>query len=605
MDNKILQGYLSNFRIDFDFDKGIKEDQLFEHFCNYCILSKIHPEAFYNDNFKIEELNVGGGNDTGIDGVAIVVNEHIVSSNEEIDALKNQLQRLDVKFIFIQSKTSSEFKASDLATFIFGVKDFFKDTPSLKINDDIKSLRELKEYIYTQSILMEDSPICELYYVTTGRWTNDQNVAGRASSEIKELESRNLFSNIKFIPVDAEGIEKIYKEIKNKVTKEINFDKNTPLPRIEGVKESYIGILPATEYFKLIEDSDHKIQKTLFYDNVRDFLGVNSVNKEIELTLKDKLKQLKFPIFNNGITIVSKSLNKVGTYFKVKDFQIVNGCQTSHILFNNKKSIDLDNTFIPIKLIVTDDQDVINDIIKATNRQTEVKIEAFESLKDYHKKLQRFYDSFPKDDKLYYERRPREYDTVFPEIPRNKIISLAAQINAVISMFWNEPHSTHRYYGELLKSYSGKIFLEDHNPYFYYVSALCLHKVDTLIKHGFIRAHYRRYKYHFLTLIRVLVCGFNYPKFISNDITQYCESLHAILLKDKETKEIITKATNCIDKAIEIFNNKHENRNQNDYRRLKDFTFEVIEQAKKIPPVFNLNIKKKTKHKRYLERRKN
>ncbi|MFT3747224.1 MAG: AIPR family protein [Agriterribacter sp.] len=587
MDNKILKGYLTDFKSEFNFAENIKEDTLFEHFSNYCILSKVHPEAFYNDSFKIEEINVGGGNDTGIDGVAIVVNEHIVTTKEEIDSLKNLFQRLDVKFIFIQAKTSSEFKSSDIGNFIFGVKDFFKDRPTLKTNEDIQHLRELKEYIYTQSILMEESPICELHYITTGKWVNDQNVAGRIDSDIAELKNKGIFQIVNFFPVDAEHIERIYKEIKNKVTKEINFDKNTPLPRIEGVKEAYIGILPVSEYFNLITDSEGKMQRTLFYDNVRDFLGLNPVNKEIQDTVRDKGKQLKFPIFNNGVTIVAKSLNKVGTYFKVKDFQVVNGCQTSNILFNNRAHLDLANTLVPIKLIITDNQEVINDIIKATNRQTEVKTEAFESLKDYHKKLQIFYDTFPKETKLYYERRPREYDTIFPPIPRTKIITLPAQINAVISMFWNEPQSTHRYYGELLKAYSGKLFQDDHNPYVYYVSSLCLCKVDLLIKQNFIPSYYRHYKYHLLTAFRILVSGFNYPKFNSKDMTKYCEDIYIKLLDEKATKALVCTATECVTKAAEQFSKKHGQRNINDYKRLRDFTYELIEQAKKLDPVFH------------------
>lgn len=592
MENKILQGYLSDFKKDFNFSETIKEDILFEHFCNYCILSKVHPEAFYNDNFKIEEINVGGGQDTGIDGIAIVVNEHIVNSLEEIDSLKNQFQRLDVRFIFTQSKTSSEFKTSEIGNFIFGVKDFFKDTPSLKISDDISNLRDLKEYLYTQSILMDEPPLCELHYITTGKWTNDQNVTGRVESDILELRERGLFKSVSFNPVDADHIERIYKEIKNKVTKEINFDKNTPLPRIDGVKEAYIGILPISEYFNLITDSEQKIQRTLFYDNVRDFLGLNPVNKEIQDTLRDKDKQYKFPILNNGITVVAKSLNKVGTYFKVKDFQVVNGCQTSNILFSNKERIDQANTFVPIKLIVTDNQDVINDIIKATNRQTEVKTEAFESLKEFHKKLQIFYDSFPKETKLHYERRPREYDTVFPPISRSKIITLPAQINAVISMFWNEPHSTHRYYGELLKAYSGKMFLEEHNPYVYYVSSMCLHKVDLLIKQNIVPQYFRHYKYHLLTAFRILASGFNFPRFNSKEISKYCEVIHNKLLNEAETKRIIKLSTDCILKALLEFDQKRGKRNINDYKRLKDFTYEVIEQAKKLDPIYHKSYNK-------------
>lgn len=586
MENKILLGYLSDFQKDFRISKNIKESELFEHFSNYCILSKIHPEAFYNDSFKIEELNIGGGNDTGIDGIAIVVNEHIVSSIEEINSITDDLQKLDVKFIFVQSKTSTSFNTSEIGNFIFGVKDFFKEKASLKTNEDLENLRTLKEHIYSRSIMMEDKPICELHYVTTGKWTEDKNVVGRVQNEIEELKNKDIFSSVDFIPVDANNLETIYKEVKNKVTKEINFEKHTPLPRIEGVKESYIGILPLYDFLSLITDSEGKIQKNLFYDNVRDFQGLNPVNKEIQATLKDKEEQLKFPIFNNGITVVAKNINKVGTYFKIKDFQIVNGCQTSHILFNNKESIDKQQVFVPFKLISSDNQEVINNVIKATNRQTEVKIEAFESLKDFHKKLQSYYDSFPKLNKIYYERRPREYDTVFPPIERYRIVTLAAQINAVISMFWNEPHSTHRYYGELLKAYSGKIFKEDHKPDLYYVSSLALIKVDQMIKDEKIHFRYRKFKYHILTCLRILISGFNYPKFNSKSMVKYCDNVIETLNDDELIFSKVKLATKCIDQAIVVYEKKYGKRNTNDYKRIKNMTYEIVEKAKKNDPVY-------------------
>lgn len=588
MENKILQGYLTDFKKDYNFNNKLSEEILFEHFCNYCILSKIHPEAFYNDNFKIESINVGGGNDTGIDGIAIVVNEHIVESIEEVEDLKKLYQRLDVRFIFTQAKTSAEFKSSEIGNFIFGVKDFFKEKPSLVVNEDILNLRNVRDYIYQNSINMEEKPTCELHYITTGRWLEDPNVRGRINSEISELREMDIFINVNLNPVDAELIQRYYKEVKNKVTKEINFEKNTPLPRIEGVKEAYIGILPSKEYFKLITDSDGVMQKTLFYDNVRDFLGLNPVNKEIQDTLLNPDKQLKFPILNNGITIVAKSLNKVGTYFKVKDFQVVNGCQTSNMLYNNRESLDLDNTYIPVKLIITDNQDVINDIIKATNRQTEVKIEAFESLKGFHKKLQAFFDSYPPETKLYYERRPREYDTIFPPISRSRIISLSAQINATMSMFLNEPHSTHRYYGELLKANSGKIFKDEDNPYVYYISSLTLIKVDGLIKSGVINSRFKKYKYHLITVLRIIIAGFRYPNFGSKDITKYCDLIMSELSNSVEFKKAVKIAESCIDKALSLYIQKHGERNINDYKRLRDFTFEVIEQAK-----LNTKIKQK------------
>ena len=46
MDNKILKGYLEDFKKDFALSDDIEEFKLFEHFANFCILSKIHPESF-------------------------------------------------------------------------------------------------------------------------------------------------------------------------------------------------------------------------------------------------------------------------------------------------------------------------------------------------------------------------------------------------------------------------------------------------------------------------------------------------------------------------------------------------------------------------------
>lgn len=41
----------------------------FEVFANYCVVSKE-----YNRTFNPSEVSIGNGNDTGIDGIAIIVN---------------------------------------------------------------------------------------------------------------------------------------------------------------------------------------------------------------------------------------------------------------------------------------------------------------------------------------------------------------------------------------------------------------------------------------------------------------------------------------------------------------------------------------------------
>src|SRR5690606_21329245 len=126
-------------------------------------------------------------------------------------------------------------------------------------------------------------------------------------SGIKDLKNLDLFSEIRFHPIDADKLKSLYREIKNKITKEIIFEKHTILPKMENITESYLGILPAIELVKITSDDDGELIKTIFYDNVRDFQGFNKVNSGIRNTIVEKKENDKFVLLNNGITIVAKS----------------------------------------------------------------------------------------------------------------------------------------------------------------------------------------------------------------------------------------------------------------------------------------------------------
>ena len=97
---------------------------------------------------------------------------------------------------------------------------------------------------------------------------------------------------------------------------------------------------------------------------------------------------------------------------------------------------------------------------------------------------------------LYYERRSKQYE--HQEIRRERIISLAAQVDCFLAMFLNEPHSTHRYYGELLGAYRNRLFKESHSATPYYVSGLALATLERLFLNGKLPRTWRRDKYQLL-----------------------------------------------------------------------------------------------------------
>lgn len=517
MKDRILTAYLKDFSDGFGL-ADLNENESFEHFVNYSIISKHHLESF-----EPEEVAVGGSGDLGLDGLAIVVNDHLVASKSAVDYLKKTLRRLDVDFIFIQAKSSSHFDAAEIGAVFSGIRQFFGSNEPTGANDTIRGLHSVKEHIFDHSIDMEQNPSCRIYFATTGVWTNESVLRARADQGIADLQATNLFSSASFVPVDATALKKLYRDLKQKIIREFLFEKHTIVPQISGVQEAYIGIVPCTEYLKLVCDEDGSLNRRLFFDNVRDFQGHNPVNREIEATVNDTTRSDRFALLNNGVTVVAQDANKVGARFRLNDYQIVNGCQTTHILYANRGRLT-PSTYLPLKLIVTTDAEVTNQVIQGTNRQTEVKLEAFESLAPFQKKLEELYLAMGRDrvEPLYYERRSKQYEHL--EIRRERIISLATQVKCFLAMFLNEPHSTHRYYGELLSAYRNRLFGESHSPTPYYASGLALVTLERLFLNGELPRSWRRDKYQVLMVYR-LQGDSELPPLNSRGIEKYCDGL--------------------------------------------------------------------------------
>ena len=162
-------------------------------------------------------------------------------------------------------------------------------------------------------------------------------------------------------------------------------------------------VLLMIEFINIIsDDSRDDILGSIFDENVRDRQDYNKVNKEIRETLESSVRG-RSVLMNNGVTIIARNLQQIGSRFTITDFQIVNGCQTSHVVFD-RRGLDLDLVFIPLRLIVTQDDDVKESITRATNRQTELKAEQLYALTSFAKQLEMFFCAYPEaDKKLYYE----------------------------------------------------------------------------------------------------------------------------------------------------------------------------------------------------------
>lgn len=537
--NSLLKTFQAEESLEGESDAAV----LFEHFANFCSLANE-----YGEEFDVQDIHTGGGDDLGIDGVSVIVNGALVLGLEEIDDLANANKHLDVEFLFCQAKSGGNFSGAEISNFFFGVKDFFATQPKLPRNANVVEKEKLTRGVYDRSSLFKKgNPTVRMYYVTAGKWQDDAKLIARIESEKEALLELNIFDNVEFTPVDARKLQQLYKRAKNRLSKTVDFSSKVTLPALEGVQESYLGFLPVSEYLKLITDETGAILKGLFYDNVRDFQGDNPVNKEIDDTLRSTDKGL-FVLMNNGVTVVADSISRTGDTFTIEDYQIVNGCQTSHVIFNAKDSID-PSVHLPVKLIVSQDSEVKNKIIKATNRQTPVKTEDLTALTDFQKGLEEFYSAVLGDCKLYYERRSQQYRSGVG-IEKIRIVSISNQIRAFASMFLGLPHQASRYYGTLLKTIDTKIFVAGHPPEAYYASAFALYRLEAFIRRKAIDGKYRPFKYHLLALFRVVAEGDDLPNMLSNKFERYCKHLISVLSDDSKCLGNFHSAISALDVAL-------------------------------------------------------
>jgi hypothetical protein len=519
---------------------SLPEETAFEHFTGFLVTSR-----HFTENFPTEDIHVGSGGDCAIDTISIIVNGCLVTEPEEIEDLANTNGYLDVTLIFCQAERSESFSTAKIGQIGFGIEDFLSDTPTLPQNEGIKHRATILNEIFSRSSkFKKGNPQCYIYYCTTGRWMDDQSLVARRDAVKNDISALSLFRKVEFECIDAERIQTLFRQTKNAISTEVNFPERTVLPELPGIEQAYIGFLSSTEYLKLIENSDEEIITSLFYDNVRHWQEWNPVNSEIKSTLDNESQKIYFPLLNNGVTIIAKRIIPTGNKFVLEDYQIVNGCQTSFVLHETREKLN-SSILVPIRLVSTDNADIKNSIIKATNRQTEVPEEQLFALSDFPKKLESYFPTYDGNKKLYYERRSRQYSSE-SGVEKIRVVNMTMLVRSFASFFLGYPHRTTRNYKALLKSIGGEIFGKDHCLEMYYVSAYANFKLDQLFRTGFLDSNLKPARYHFLFLLRLMIHNENLPRPNSNEMRRLCETFMNILWDENKTKELLTKCAEII-----------------------------------------------------------
>lgn len=546
--HKIVANILKNFSESFGFIEGNTEAKQLEYLVNYLITSGEVEERVNPVDITTQD------DDAAIDGISIIVDGKLIISKDEIESLMESTRgKFHVKIILTQVKSSESFSKSEITNFLSGILVFLDENSTYPQGEFNLSRKEILFYLLENvNRIQNNMPDLEVFYCTTGRYNEEPEIQGVFDVIVNTITKYDFFNSVKAQAIDRQKIIALNKQMDEDQVAKVLVTEYFPIPDSENIPKAFLSLVNAKEFVaKLISNDDGTaIKNNIFDENIRAYLGADvTVNEKIQKSLHDGSSREIFSILNNGITIIASDLSYAHSkrIVDVTNYQIINGCQTSNVLFHNKEVLDEDCSII-VKFIQTQDKETINKIIASTNSQSHIEDTAFLSLKDKTRMVQIYFDTINQDnsmnnEKIYFERRQNEYKDSIQQISR--IFDLKSVVRSYNSMFLDAPHTSSRYVKELFEK--NNLFKEDDSEAYYYVSTLCLYKIQSLINSKKFK-HGSTLKWHFLYLFKYIVLKKkNGYESNSNKASVNADKLIAVLNNRKKFDEVVQQFNDIVD----------------------------------------------------------
>lgn len=218
---------------------------------------------------------------------------------------------------------------------------------------------------------------------------------GKATRNLKELPSEKYGTiQIDFRVVDIEYLKNIY----NSANQVAHFDVRVDLPYLKvnnanDFYQSYLAVINGDLLFDIYEDHGQK----LFEQNVRTFLQFRgNVNKGLRNTIEERSEM--FFAYNNGITATATEVEfgSNGNISLIRNFQIVNGGQTTSAIYAAKKNSNLSVSKISVQMKLSVVKDVkntdefVSKVAEYANTQNKINNSDFFSNSPFHKDMKEY-----------------------------------------------------------------------------------------------------------------------------------------------------------------------------------------------------------------------
>lgn len=420
---------------------------------------------------------IGGSNDGGCDGMYIFLNNDLLIQDQiaNLSAPKGAVLSL----IIVQAKNTTGFGENAIMK--------WKTVSSnlLSISSDLNSFSDRYNEQVIDSFMIFRDAITKLvrsqikvqihyYYVTIA---NDRhpNVDSQAD-ELKDIVKQMYPSaKVDVTFVGADRLMELY-NADTEVCANLEFAEN---PIARGKNTEYVSLINLGTYYKFITDESNKLRSSFFEANVRDYQGKNSVNTCIAESLASNNGE-DFWWLNNGITILAEKVIPVtNKELSIINPEVVNGLQTSTEIYNyyseNLGLLESENRNVLIRVIVPASEESRDNIIFATNNQTNIPKSSLRVTDTIHLQIEMYFKSRG----LYYDRRKNYYKNQKKKAA--DIVGVYFLAQCLISIFLRKPDFARARPSTLLtddETYK-KLYESNADLEVYYKTALLGKKVQT------------------------------------------------------------------------------------------------------------------------------
>ena len=422
LENLIEQEFLNN-------DNYSSISDYFEFFS----ASQILKNQGLSDD-EVDNGIVGKGLDGGCDSIYLFLNNLLITPDvvEHISAPKDSI----LEMIIIQSKKTTSFGEDAVMkwkTISGNLLDLSKTTTDFmtRYNADVLEAFTTFRDTYTRLITSRVKLKFRFYYATLASELHPNVI--KQAEELKET-IKGLFPNavVEVTFVDSDALFDMYNAV---IENRVNL-KFADIP-ISPNQKNYIALVDLKSYFNFIVNDEGDVRKSFFDSNVRDYQGKNNVNSSISETLH-RADDNDFWWLNNGVTVLAAEATLVNNReLQIVNPEIVNGLQTSMEIYSyfseNREALESEKRSILLRIIVPDNEESRDQIIFATNNQTNIPKATLRVTDPIHLQIEMYFKSRG----LFYDRRKNYYKNQGRKPAEIVGVSFLAQ--CLITIFLKKP----------------------------------------------------------------------------------------------------------------------------------------------------------------------